>query len=89
MRRNLLAPDGEIFWRGVLQLLPQVANILLHSVYLLLLAEYGAIERIQKIFRQAHFRLDFVQLGFHPAFPGGKLNYICAFDFLPGAAGGT
>ncbi len=90
MRRNLVAPAGEFVRRGVLQLPAQGANVLLQSVYLLLLAEHGAIERIEKVFRKTQFGLKFVQLGFHHSFPGkGKMDYICAFDFLPGAAGGT
>lgn len=90
MRWNFAARTGESVRRGVLQLPAQGANVLLQSVYLLLLAKHGAIERIEKVFRKTHLGLKFVQSTFHPAFPGkGKMDYICAFDFLPGAAGGT
>ena len=42
------------------QLLAHGANLLLQSVYLLLLAEHCAVERIEKILRQAHLGLEFV-----------------------------
>lgn len=90
MRWNLVARTGEFVRRGVLQLLAQGANVLLQSVYLLLLAKYCAVERIEKVFRKTHLGLKFVQFSFHHPFPGkGKMVYIFAFDFLPGAAGGT
>ena len=90
MRRNLVARTGEFVRRGVLQLLAQGANVLLQSVYLLLLAKHCAVERIKKVFCKTHLAFKFVQFTFHHAFPGnGEMDYICAFDFLPGAAGGT
>ena len=113
MRRNLVARAGKFVRRGLLQLLAQGANILLQSVYLLLLAKHGVVERLEEVLRKAHLGLEFVQSGFHDSIQvqarsGESMipmphdtgamqapveynakDYICAFDFLPGAAGGT
>ena len=65
MRRDLVASSGKFVWRRTLQLLAQGANLLLQSVYLLLLAKYGVVERIEQFLRKAYFSLELVQSSFH------------------------
>lgn len=87
MRRNLAALAGEFVGHDFSQLLAQCANLILQSVYLLLLPIHGSIERVQKILGQADLGLELVQSAVHYGRQGG--GYICALDFRPGAAGGT
>jgi len=72
MRRNLVARAGKFVRRRLQQLLAQCANILLQSVYLLLLAKHGAVERIEQVFRKAYLGLEFVQSGFHDSPSGAE-----------------
>ena len=86
MRRHLVARTGEWVRRDVLQLLAQGADVLLQSVYLLLLAKHCAVERIKKVFRKTHLGLKFVQSGFHNSSPGAGCGEAKAYRITASAA---
>ena len=48
-----------------LHLLAQGPQFLLQLIYLLLLADHGAVQLVQQVFGKAEFGFDFGEAGFH------------------------